>query len=97
MIDERALAELTAHAQRMEKQFRLVARAPVAPGLLGHYMAPVAFEIDSISSLEKEVFGPVLHIVRYKSRELDSVIDEINATNYGLTLGIHSRIDHTQR
>lgn len=97
VIDERALGELKAHAERMEEKFRLVARAPVAPGLLGHYMAPVAFEIDSISSLEKEVFGPVLHIVRYKSRDLDRVIDEINATNYGLTLGVHSRIDHTQR
>jgi RHH-type proline utilization regulon transcriptional repressor/proline dehydrogenase/delta 1-pyrroline-5-carboxylate dehydrogenase len=97
VIDERALGELTAHAARMEKEFRLIARAPLAPGLLGHYMAPVAFEIDSIRSLEKEVFGPVLHVVRYKSRDLDRVIDEINATNYGLTLGIHSRIDHTQR
>jgi RHH-type transcriptional regulator, proline utilization regulon repressor / proline dehydrogenase / delta 1-pyrroline-5-carboxylate dehydrogenase len=81
----------------MEQKFRLVARAPLPAGLDGHYMAPVAFEIDSIRSLEKEFFGPVLHIVRYASRDLDRVVDDINAAGYGLTLGVHSRIDRTQR
>lgn len=97
VIDANALAELTAHAEKMECEQRLIARAPMPRGLSGHYMAPVAFEIDSIGVLEKEVFGPVLHVVRYRSRDLDRVIDEINATNYGLTLGVHSRIDYTQR
>ena len=97
VIDATALAELEAHAQRMERKFRLVARAPLPAGLNGHYMAPVAFEIDSIRSLEREVFGPVLHIVRYASRDLDRVVDDINAAGYGLTLGVHSRIDRTQR
>jgi len=60
-------------------------------------MAPCAFEIDSIKTLEQEVFGPILHVVRYPSKELDRIIDEINGTGYGLTLGIHSRIDRTQR
>ena len=59
-------------------------------------MPPCAFEIDSIKTLQEEVFGPILHVVRYRSRDLDRVIDEINATGYGLTLGIHSRIDRTQ-
>jgi RHH-type proline utilization regulon transcriptional repressor/proline dehydrogenase/delta 1-pyrroline-5-carboxylate dehydrogenase len=97
VIDEAALKDLEAHARRMEQRFRLVARAPLPAGLDGHYMAPVAFEIDSIRSLEKEVFGPVLHVVRYRSRDLDRVIDDINAAGYGLTLGVHSRIDRTQR
>ena len=97
VIDERALAGLLAHVQRMERDQRLVARTPVPAGLDGHYIAPCAFEIDSIGVLEKEVFGPILHVVRYRSRDLDRIIGEINATNYGLTLGIHSRIDHTQR
>jgi RHH-type proline utilization regulon transcriptional repressor/proline dehydrogenase/delta 1-pyrroline-5-carboxylate dehydrogenase len=97
VIDAAALAELQEHADRMEKDCRLVGRGRLGSGLSGHYMAPCAFEIDSISSLEKEMFGPVLHIVRYRSRDLDRVIDEINATNYGLTLGVHSRIDRTQR
>jgi RHH-type proline utilization regulon transcriptional repressor/proline dehydrogenase/delta 1-pyrroline-5-carboxylate dehydrogenase len=97
VIDGAALEELSAHADRMEKEFRLIGRAPLETGLNGHYMAPCAFEIDSINTLEEEVFGPVLHVVRYRSRDLDKVIDEINATGYGLTLGIHSRIDHTQQ
>jgi RHH-type proline utilization regulon transcriptional repressor/proline dehydrogenase/delta 1-pyrroline-5-carboxylate dehydrogenase len=97
VIDGAALEELTAHADRMEKEFRLIGRAPLENGLRGHYMAPCAFEIDSINTLEEEVFGPVLHVVRYRSRDLDKVIDEINATGYGLTLGIHSRIDRTQQ
>ncbi|MEJ2383459.1 MAG: bifunctional proline dehydrogenase/L-glutamate gamma-semialdehyde dehydrogenase PutA [Xanthomonadales bacterium] len=97
VIDEAARSELEAHVQRMERQFRLLARAPLPAGLDGHFMAPVAFEIDSIRSLEKEVFGPVLHVVRFSSRELDRIIDDINAAGYGLTLGIHSRIDRTQR
>jgi len=96
VIDGAALQELQAHADRMEKEFTLVARAPVGEGLSGHYMAPCAFEIDSINTLEEEVFGPVLHVVRYRARDLDRIIDEINGTGYGLTLGVHSRIDRTQ-
>ena len=64
--------------------------------LSGHFFAPCAFEIDSIRQLEREVFGPVLHVVRYRARDLDRVIDDINGVNYGLTLGVHSRIDRTQ-
>jgi RHH-type proline utilization regulon transcriptional repressor/proline dehydrogenase/delta 1-pyrroline-5-carboxylate dehydrogenase len=97
VIDQGALAELTAHAEKMEREQRLIARAPLPPGLSGHYMAPCAFEIDCIDVLEKEIFGPVLHVVRYRAKDLDRVIDAINSTNYGLTLGVHSRIDHTQR
>jgi RHH-type proline utilization regulon transcriptional repressor/proline dehydrogenase/delta 1-pyrroline-5-carboxylate dehydrogenase len=97
VIDANALAALTAHASRMEQEQRLIAKTPLGQGLSGHYMAPCAFEISGIDVLEKEIFGPVLHVVRYKSSELDRVIDAINATNYGLTIGIHSRIDHTQR
>jgi len=97
VIDGGALAELQAHAERMEQSFKLLARAPLQPGLDGHFMAPCAFEIDSIRSLEKEVFGPILHVVRYRAHDLDTVIDEINGTGYGLTLGVHSRIERTQR
>ena len=97
VIDERALKDLEAHAARMAKEQRLVARSPLPSGLEGHYMAPCAFEIESIGVLDEENFGPVLHVVRYRSRDLDRVIDEINATGFGLTVGVHSRIDHTQR
>jgi RHH-type proline utilization regulon transcriptional repressor/proline dehydrogenase/delta 1-pyrroline-5-carboxylate dehydrogenase len=97
VIDAQALAALQAHIDRMEKESRLIGRAPLESGLRGHFLAPCAFEIDSINRLEHEVFGPVLHVVRYSSRHLDRIIAEINATDYGLTLGVHSRIDRTQR
>jgi len=97
VIDAGALAELQAHVDKMENEFKLIARAPVSGSLSGHFLAPCAFEIDSINSLDQEVFGPILHIVRYRARNLDQVIDDINGTGYGLTLGVHSRIDRTQR
>jgi len=97
VIDAGALAELQEHAQRMEKEFKLVARAPLPAGLDGHFLAPCAFEIDAIGTLQKEVFGPILHVVRFRARDLDRVIDDINGTGYGLTLGVHSRIDRTQQ
>lgn len=61
----------------------------------GYFVAPTAITIDDIFALKKEVFGPVLHIIKYKRKNLDKVIDEINSTKYGLTLGIHSRINST--
>jgi len=97
VIDAGALRELTEHAEELEKDFTLLARAPMPSHLSGHYMAPCAFEIDSIKTLKQEWFGPVLHVVRYQARDLDRIIDEINGTGYGLTLGIHSRIDRTQK
>ena len=97
VIDAGALQELRAHAEKMEKEFKLIAKAPLEPDLPGHYMAPCAFEIDSINTLEEEVFGPILHVIRYRAKDLDRIIDEINRTGYGLTLGVHSRIDRTQR
>jgi len=63
----------------------------------GNFFAPLAVEIDALSQLEREVFGPIVHIVRYAANELDKVIDAINASGYGLTLGIHTRVDATAR
>lgn len=57
------------------------------------FFAPRLFEINSIELLKKEVFGPILHVIRYRSENLDKVLDSINNTGYGLTFGIHSRID----
>ncbi len=97
VIDDPALQVLEAHAERLETQGRLVARAPLDPALPGHYFAPAAFVIDDIASLDREVFGPILHVVRYRAKDLDKVLDGINATGYGLTLGVHSRIETTQK
>ncbi len=97
VIDPDALAMLNAHVERMETVGRRIATAPLDPELEGHFFAPCAYEIESIDTLEREVFGPVLHIVRYRARDLDQVIDAVNGTGYGLTLGIHSRNEDTQR
>jgi RHH-type transcriptional regulator, proline utilization regulon repressor / proline dehydrogenase / delta 1-pyrroline-5-carboxylate dehydrogenase len=69
---------------------------PLDPALGdGFFFAPHAFEIDSIEQLEGEVFGPILHVVRFAGGRLEQTVDAINGTGYGLTLGIHSRIDQT--
>jgi RHH-type proline utilization regulon transcriptional repressor/proline dehydrogenase/delta 1-pyrroline-5-carboxylate dehydrogenase len=96
VIDLDALKLLEGHAKKMQEDAKLVARVTLPAGLDGHFFAPCAFEIAGIAQLQKEVFGPILHIVRYVARDLDQVIDEINTAGYGLTLGIHSRIERTQ-
>ncbi len=97
VIDSDALCLLDDHATRMRGQAKLIARAKLDPEATAHgsFFAPTAWEIDAIDRLHKEVFGPALHVVRWKADQLDQVIDAINATGYGLTLGIHSRIDET--
>ncbi|HEY5239139.1 MAG TPA: bifunctional proline dehydrogenase/L-glutamate gamma-semialdehyde dehydrogenase PutA [Rhizomicrobium sp.] len=96
VIDEEARRMLEAHAARMTREAKLLRALPL--GLEhehGTFFAPHAFEIDALSRLEREVFGPVLHVVRYASDRLGVVCDAINATGYGLTLGLHSRIEET--
>ncbi|WGF87476.1 bifunctional proline dehydrogenase/L-glutamate gamma-semialdehyde dehydrogenase PutA [Marinivivus vitaminiproducens] len=98
VIDADALKGLEAHKARMAKEARLVAEAPLGPEVArGHFLAPAAYAIDRLDRLEREVFGPVVHVVRYRADRLDAVIDAVNATGYGLTLGVHSRIDSTVR
>ena len=92
VIDGEAHANLTRHVQRLESEAELLARSPLDSGLSATHIAPVAFEIDAIETLREEVFGPVLHVVRY-SGDVDSLVDHINALNYGLTLGVQTRID----
>jgi RHH-type proline utilization regulon transcriptional repressor/proline dehydrogenase/delta 1-pyrroline-5-carboxylate dehydrogenase len=96
VIDHAALKELNGHLGRIEKAGRLIHRCSLPDGLAaaGSYFAPALVEIPDISVLEREVFGPILHMVRYRSGDLDAVIESINRTGYGLTLGIHSRIEN---
>jgi len=94
VIDNDALQILRDHDERITSEGRLIERCELGPETEhGTFFAPMAVEIDSLEQLPREVFGPVLHVLRYKSRDLDKIIDQINATGYGLTLGIHSRID----
>jgi len=96
VIDPDALNILTAHAERMDREARLIKVAALADGAEhGCFFAPRAYEIHSLAQLKREVFGPVLHVLRYAAKDLDAVIDQINNTGYGLTLGVHSRIDGT--
>ncbi len=62
---------------------------------LGPFVPPTIIEVESLAELEREVFGPVLHVVRFRRDELEAVIDGVNATGYGLTFGVHTRIDET--
>lgn len=96
VIDQDALNILQAHTIKMDQQGRLIAKIELPEGLEdGTYFAPCAYEISGIEELEREVFGPVLHLVRYRSKDLDKVIEAVNNTGYGLTLGIHSRVERT--
>ena len=97
VIDTVAQERLQIHIERMKEDAKLVAESQLPHDSSGYFIAPVAFEIEHINQLEKEHFGPILHIVRYKASELDRVIDEINSTGFGLTLGVHSRNELTSR
>ncbi len=98
VIDAPSLATLEQHAAAIVAGARWQHRVPLPAGLpRGHYFAPLAVEIDGIAQLEREVFGPVLHIVRFAASGLDAVIDAINGSGYGLTLGVHTRIDSVAR
>ncbi|PBJ84050.1 bifunctional proline dehydrogenase/L-glutamate gamma-semialdehyde dehydrogenase [Lysobacteraceae bacterium NML93-0399] len=96
VIDADALRMLDAHAERMANEARLIATTPVGEDAAhGTFFAPRAWELQSLSQLQRENFGPALHVIRWKAEQLDAVLDAINSTGYGLTLGIHSRIDET--
>jgi RHH-type proline utilization regulon transcriptional repressor/proline dehydrogenase/delta 1-pyrroline-5-carboxylate dehydrogenase len=98
VIDEDALATLDAHARAIVAGSPWHHRARLPAGLArGHFFAPLAVEIDGIARLEREVFGPILHVVRFHGSRIDEVVDEINASGFGLTLGVHTRIDSVAR
>jgi RHH-type proline utilization regulon transcriptional repressor/proline dehydrogenase/delta 1-pyrroline-5-carboxylate dehydrogenase len=94
VIDEDSQDRLDGHKMLMQREGRELVDVMLPPSCLqGTYVTPAAYEIDGIDVLAREVFGPILHVVRYESGHLDKVIDAINATGYGLTLGLHSRIE----
>ncbi|MDE2337043.1 MAG: bifunctional proline dehydrogenase/L-glutamate gamma-semialdehyde dehydrogenase PutA, partial [Alphaproteobacteria bacterium] len=98
VIDKDALSILEEHAARMDREAKLLAKVKMPEECKnGTFFTPRAYEIASLDVLKREVFGPILHVIRYKAGETDKVIDQINATGYGLTFGIHTRIDHQMR
>ncbi|MEM7423535.1 MAG: bifunctional proline dehydrogenase/L-glutamate gamma-semialdehyde dehydrogenase PutA, partial [Pseudomonadota bacterium] len=94
VIDDDALERLQRHRALMEKTAKPIRTLSLGPGAEhGTFFAPSAYEIGGILDLEGEVFGPILHVVRYDDAKLDSVIDDINSAGFGLTVSVHSRID----
>ncbi len=96
VIDAEARNGILAHIATMRAAGRPVHQAPLPLGCeYGTFVAPTIIELDSLATLQREVFGPVLHVLRFRRDGLDGMIDAINATGYGLTFGIHTRIDET--
>ncbi len=91
VVDADAQARLLEHIARMKATAR-THYAGEAPSR-GFFVAPHIFELDRPRDLAEEIFGPVLHVVRYRASEQDALLDALDATGYGLTLGIHTRID----
>ncbi|GAA4020418.1 trifunctional transcriptional regulator/proline dehydrogenase/L-glutamate gamma-semialdehyde dehydrogenase [Actimicrobium antarcticum] len=96
VIDAEAREGLLAHIAQMKKNGRPVFQLPLPDSTQhGTFVAPTVIEITALSELTREVFGPVLHVLRYRREDLPALVEAINATGYGLTFGIHSRIDET--
>ena len=98
VIDEEARNMLDSHVKEMEEKANVRYRCSLDNGTkAGTFFAPTLIEIDSVDALENEVFGPVLHVLRFRSKDLQATIDAVNATGFGLTMGLHSRIDSRAR
>ena len=96
VIDKDALDQLQQHVAQMKLEHEVIFECHHDSKLSeGTFLPPIAFALTSLSSLSKEVFGPVLHVLTYEANELAEVIQQINSTGYGLTLGIQSRINDT--
>jgi RHH-type proline utilization regulon transcriptional repressor/proline dehydrogenase/delta 1-pyrroline-5-carboxylate dehydrogenase len=92
VIDEEAHAALEAHKSEMARWFKTIAETPCRSAPAGGlFLPPVMFEIGQVEDLTKEVFGPILHVVRWKAGTLEALVDRINGLGYGLTLSLHSR------
>jgi RHH-type transcriptional regulator, proline utilization regulon repressor / proline dehydrogenase / delta 1-pyrroline-5-carboxylate dehydrogenase len=97
VIDGAAAANLNAHIAKMRSSaiVHFAGEIPPRAPTNGFYVAPHIFEIAAVGDLKREIFGPILHVVRYKAAELDGLLDSIEASGFGLTLAVHSRIDTT--
>ncbi len=94
VIDAAAQSRLESYIGRAQKEGRLIYRGPgPGSGAKGYFVPPAIIELECLSELKEEVFGPVLHVLRYDAGKLPSLLGQINALGYGLTLGIQSRIE----
>lgn len=94
VIDQKALDSLKAHAQAMEGKADILYQCRMPHDCVkGTFFPPTLYEISDIDVLTREVFGPVVHVVRFKGKDIERVIEKVNSTGFGLTMGIHSRIE----
>ncbi len=94
VISNEARANINAHIDVMRSLGRNVEQSPLpAECVNGTFVPPTLIELDSLADLKREIFGPVLHIIRYKRDNMDGLLDAINASGYGLTFGLHTRLD----
>jgi len=92
VIDAAAKAALETHVAKLEREAKVLHRC-TAPDAPGNFFAPTLAEIDSVGFLEREIFGPILHVIRYDQKDVARVAQSLADTRYGLTLGVHSRLD----
>jgi RHH-type proline utilization regulon transcriptional repressor/proline dehydrogenase/delta 1-pyrroline-5-carboxylate dehydrogenase len=96
VISDGAQREIDEHVERMRSLGRKVVELPLpASAAKGTFVPPTIIELKSLSDLKREVFGPVLHVIRYQREDIDRLIDEVNGSGYGLTFGLHTRLDET--
>jgi RHH-type transcriptional regulator, proline utilization regulon repressor / proline dehydrogenase / delta 1-pyrroline-5-carboxylate dehydrogenase len=92
VIDASAMKALLEHIDRLRQSATLIGEAPRDPGLKGNFIAPIAFSMPLSALPRAEVFGPILHVCAFERRQLPEILAWLRETRYGLTLGVHSRI-----
>jgi len=91
IITEKAQQDIQAYIDKARKEGRLLKQLKAPEG--GSFVGPAVIEVDGIQDLEREIFGPVLHIARFEAKSFSKVLDDVNNSGYGLTFGLHTRID----
>jgi RHH-type transcriptional regulator, proline utilization regulon repressor / proline dehydrogenase / delta 1-pyrroline-5-carboxylate dehydrogenase len=96
VITAEARHAIVTHIEIMSRRGHKVTQTPLSEAAArGTFVPPTLIEVNKVADVEREVFGPVLHVLRYRRDALDKLIDDINAAGYGLTFGLHTRIDET--
>ncbi|WP_375172132.1 bifunctional proline dehydrogenase/L-glutamate gamma-semialdehyde dehydrogenase PutA, partial [Marinobacter sp.] len=91
VIDETARKKIVDHCDKFERDGKLMKKLPIPDK--GLFVSPAVLKVSGIEELEEEIFGPVLHVATFRAKDIDKVVDSVNAKGYGLTFGIHSRVD----
>ncbi len=91
VIDQTAKKKIVDHCEKFERNGKLLKKVNVPEG--GLFVSPAVLQVSGIEEMEEEIFGPVLHVATFEAKDIDKVVDAVNARGYGLTFGIHSRVD----